>query len=120
MNENNNQNPNNQGSNNNSNNNNKAPQRKQSLLFLLIASLITLVCMSFFMNSVGKGASREITYDEFVKMLDAGEVKSVEITPDQINILPVKNEAENDELYTPLFDPFSSSVTASLLSALPV
>ena len=76
-----------QGGNGNNNNSNGAP-RKQSLLFLLIACLVTLLFMSYFMKAVNGATTQEISYDRFVEMLDKGEVASVFINSDKIEITP--------------------------------
>lgn len=68
---------------------------RQNLLLLLVAALVTLVCMSFFMKMLSGVSNQEVTYNEFLEMVDKGEVESVEITDDQINIIPKTNETEN-------------------------
>ena len=101
----------NQGNRNNSN----MPPKKQSLLFLVIAVLLTLISMSLFMNLFSGDASQEITYDEFLQKLDAGEIATVEIKADQLNIIP-KTDGDNtqttndplQDLYTPAFNPFGT------------
>lgn len=40
-------------------------------------------------------SNQEITYNEFLEKVDAGEVKSVEINDDQINIVPKSEESDN-------------------------
>ena len=81
-------NQNNQNNNqNNQNNNQNGPQKRQSLFMLLIAVLITIMGMSFFMNLMS-GADSEITYSEFLKMVKNNEVKSVVITDTEIEITP--------------------------------
>ena len=82
-----------QGSGNNGNDG--TPPKKQSLLFLLIASLITLVCMSYFMRSFDTASTGEIPYNQFVTMLEEGKVESVYITSDRVTIYPVKEKEEN-------------------------
>ena len=76
--------------------NNNSP-RKQNLLFLLIASLVTLLCMSYFMKTFDEATTREIPYNAFVEMLEAGKVKSVYITSDRVEIYPVVEEKENNK-----------------------
>ena len=71
------------------------PPKKQNLLLLLVAALVTLVCMSFFMKMLSGVSNQEITYNEFLEKVDAGEVKSVEINDDQINIVPKSEESDN-------------------------
>lgn len=74
------------------------PQR-QNLLLFLVAALITLLCMSYFMKAMNHATNREIPYNEFVRMVEAGEVESVEITTDQINIQPKQPEQKDNMLY---------------------
>ena len=93
-------NQNNQNNNqNNQNNNQNGPQKRQSLFMLLIAVLITIMGMSFFMNLMS-GADSEITYSEFLKMVKNDEVKSVVITDSEIEITP--KEAKKDESSQPV------------------
>ena len=112
------QNGNNQNNGNNkgngNNNNSGMPPKKQSLMFLVIASLLTLISMSIFMNMFSNDTSRELTYDEFIAKLEAGNIASVEIDSDRLIIVP-KSEAsgaENDpykDMYSPVINPFGSS-----------
>lgn len=62
--------------------------KKQSIFLLLIAALVTLLCMSYFMRVMTGGTEREITYNEFINMVESGEVENVEIDTDQITIYP--------------------------------
>ncbi len=88
----------NRGGNKNNNDGNRGPggngenPKRQSIFLLLIAALITLLCMSYFMKIMTGGAEKEITYNEFIKMVEAGEVKSVEVETDQITIYPQEEE----------------------------
>lgn len=87
-------NQNNQNNNpNNQNNNQNGPQKKQSLFMLLIAVLITIMGMSFFM-SLMSGSDSEISYSEFLKMVKAGEVESVLITDTEIEITPKEKKVD--------------------------
>lgn len=74
------------------NGNGNMPPRRQNLLFLLIASLITLVCMSYFMKSMDAATTREIPYNEFVAMVEEGKVESVYITSERVEIYPTKEK----------------------------
>ncbi|MCR4749083.1 MAG: ATP-dependent zinc metalloprotease FtsH [Lachnospiraceae bacterium] len=97
------------------NNNSGMPPRKQSLMFLVIAVVLTFISMSLIMNVFSGDASTEITYDEFLQKLDAGEIAKVEIKSDTLNIIP-KTDAAKDQsgnsavqdLYTPAFNPFGT------------
>ena len=62
--------------------NNKGPGKQdpnknhQSILAFLVCLLITLVCFAMFTNML-KDNSSEITYDEFIEMVEDGDVKEV-------------------------------------------
>ncbi len=74
--------------------------KKQNLLVFLIATLISLVMMSYFMKSMDGTASKEIPYNEFVTMLEAGEVESVYIGSDRIVIYPIEKEETQPQSLT--------------------
>lgn len=90
--------PQNNGGNGNNNgnggNDQKGPQKRQSFMLLLVAALITLLSMSFLMNSVSNSSSKEITYDEFLQMVEDGKVDSVLIKSDKIVITPKQDKAQ--------------------------
>lgn len=93
-------NPNGQGNGNGGNNNgNNQNPKKQNLLILLVAALISLLCISYFMRAITGATNREITYNEFVTMVEAGEIESVEIESSQIVIYPKLKET-NAFFYT--------------------
>ena len=73
--------------------------RRQSLLLLLVAALVTLLCMSYFMKIMNSATNREIPYNEFIGMVEAGQVESVEIGTDQLTILPKQPEEKKGLLY---------------------
>ncbi len=74
--------------------------KKQSVILLLIASLVTLLLMSSFMNMVAGETERELSYNQFITMLEEGKVESVEIAADRILITPKTEEkAENISLF---------------------
>ncbi len=75
------------GSNNN-NNNNKPPRNSQTIMVFLIVTVITLIITGLF-NSFRRGATnQEITYNEFMELLDKGQVESVEIASGRYIITP--------------------------------
>ena len=90
--------PQNNGGNGNNNgnggNDQKGPQKRQSFMLLLVAALITLLSMSFLMNSVSNSSSKEITYDEFLQMVEDGKVDSVLIKSDNLVITPKQDKAQ--------------------------
>ena len=79
------------------------PPKKQNLLFLLIASLITLICMSYFMKSFDAATTKEIPYNEFVTMLETGKIESVYIQSDRVLIYPVEEKKENTSFASLMF-----------------
>ena len=79
----------NNGRNSNNQGNSNQDPRKQNLLVFLVATLISLVLMSYFMKSINGATSQEVPYNEFVDMLESGEVKSVDISSDRIQIIPI-------------------------------
>ena len=64
---------------------NKNPRNRQSILMFLIIALVAILFWNFIGNM--GSSSEEITYDEFIQMLDEDKVESVEIGSSQINII---------------------------------
>lgn len=50
------------------------------------------------MKVMGNATNQEIPYNEFVKMVEDGEVESVEITSDRINIVPKQPKQQKESL----------------------
>ena len=50
--------------------------KKQSIFLLLLAFLITLLCMSYFMKALTGNSEQEVTYNRFVEMVENGEVRA--------------------------------------------
>lgn len=76
--------------NNNNPNNNDGQNRKgpQTFIILAVAALITLILFSFINNLLADSSKKKITYNEFLEMVDKGEVKKVTIGSDSITIIP--------------------------------
>ena len=121
----------NNGRNSNNQGNSNQDPRKQNLLVFLVATLISLVLMSYFMKSINGATSQEVPYNEFVDMLESGEVKSVYISSDRIQIIPIEQEKNTSPSASPMMNMFmtpsiiyytgkaedDSSLTARLLEA---
>ncbi len=75
-------------------NNGQNPKKSNVLLFL-VASLITLLLMSYFMKVLTGGTEKEITYNQFINMVESGKVGNVQITPERINIYPKVEKSNN-------------------------
>ena len=70
-------------------------QRRQSFLLLVIAALVTVLCMSYFLRAMNGSEMQEITYSEFIQMLEEGKVQSVKIESDRILIYPEAGPASS-------------------------
>ena len=88
---------------NNSNNgqepnggNGKEPKKVNVMLFL-VAALMTLLFVSYFSKFLNSGTETPITYTEFVTMLENGQVKSVQITPDVIYIKKIETKEKEEK-----------------------
>lgn len=73
--------------------------RKQSLIMLVVAALITLLCVSVFMKMLTGATNQEISYNEFVKMVEDGKVKSVQVGSDRITVYPKAEQKDSAFLY---------------------
>ena len=49
--------------------------RRQNIILLLVAALVTMVCMTYFLRAFSENTNREVTYTEFINMVDKGEVE---------------------------------------------
>ena len=89
--------PNGNGNGNQNKNGGKGPEapKGQSVMVLLMASLIVLLTVSYFMKSMDGGTKKEITYDAFLDMVEEGKVEKVVVTSDRIEITPKKEEKED-------------------------
>ena len=72
----------------------KDPKR-QSIVLFLIAALVTLLLMSSFMKMMSGETQKEISYNEFIQMLEDNKVESVTISTDRVNIKPKEEEKTN-------------------------
>ena len=73
------------------NNNNQDPKKNQnrkSVVICLVVALVIFLMFSFMNSQVEKASNKEITYDQFLNMLDNGQVSKVVITSDEIKITP--------------------------------
>ena len=73
--------------------------RKQSLIMLVIAALVTLLCISVFMKMLTGASNQEITYNAFIQMIESGQVESVTVESDRITIYPKGEKSESPFMY---------------------
>ena len=83
--------------------------KKQNIILFVIAALISLLLVSAFMNFMTGSSEREISYNEFIQMLDEDKVASVTIDSDRIYIQPKVEQSQQNPLMN-LYG-MSSSVT---------
>lgn len=76
------------------------PRNRQTIYVLIVATLITLLGMSVMTKAVSKSTTQEITYSQFLKMLEEDQIAEVEITEDQINITPKAESGKASLLMT--------------------
>ena len=68
--------------------NNKIPKNSQTVFIFLVVTVITLIVMALFNSLMNGTTNQEITYNEFMEMLDNGQVESVVIESNQYIITP--------------------------------
>lgn len=61
-------------------------KNRQPIFALLICLLLVLTFLSFFTNMLGGGSSGEITYDEFIKLVDDDKIEEVVLQDDTLTI----------------------------------
>ena len=85
---------------NQNNKNNK--NNKQGISFILLVTIITSILVLALFQFQGMTSAKEITYNKFLKMVDDGKVKKVEIQSDKIMIVTKKDKDSgvSQEYYT--------------------
>ncbi len=74
--------------------NDKRPKNKQSLFLFLMMCSIVMLAWSYFGEGGKDSSSKEITYTEFLDMVEDETIASVEIEGNQLNITPKKQPSE--------------------------
>ncbi len=87
--------PGNGGNGGNNNNNGKDP-KKQSIIIMITAAVLSLLCISYFTRAVTGATTVEISYNKFIEMVESGKIESVKIESNQIEIKPVSSAQEKD------------------------
>ena len=85
---------------NQNNKNNK--NNKQGISFVLLVTVITSILVVALFQFQGMTSAKEITYNKFLKMVDDGEVRKVQIQSDKIMIVTKKDKDSGvaQEYYT--------------------
>ena len=74
-------------------NKNKSPKNRQSLFMFLMMCCVVMLAWSYF-GSGGSSSNVEITYTEFLDMIEDGNIAKVEIEGQQLHITP-ENQPSN-------------------------
>ena len=84
---------------NRQNNNNKDPrQNKQGWIIIIVTTLVTMFLVMSLYQMMQKTTNKEISYDEFLQMVDEGKVEEVVIGSDKLTIKP---KSENNQYFLP-------------------
>lgn len=106
-----------QNNGNNSNNgsggsNNGKDPRKQNVFTYIIISLVSLFLVSAIMSFFTGKTEKAISYSEFVNMVEAGQIASVEIGSDRVYITPKEDPAKSNQgAYSMLFSLYGMNDT---------
>ena len=106
------------GNQNGGNGSNQDAPNRQRVFFFIMLALVTLLVISFFSSVFNSARNVEISYNEFMTMVEEGRVESVEISGDKIIIYPVEDEpgfSTTRSYYTGKVE--DDSLTAKLLEA---
>ena len=76
----------------NQNNKKNNKNNKQGISFVLLVTVITSILVVALFQFQGMTSAKEITYNKFLKMVDDGKVKKVEIQSDKIMIVTKKDK----------------------------
>ncbi len=80
--------------NDNKKDNNENNQKKKGIVTTLIIAICVLLVFIFLNNRMKDATNKEISYNEFISMLEKGQVESVNLTDSKIEIVPKENDGE--------------------------
>ncbi|MBD5451486.1 MAG: ATP-dependent zinc metalloprotease FtsH [Lachnospiraceae bacterium] len=86
------------GNGNGGGNNGRDP-KKQSAIMMLIAIMLSLFLVSYITKYVTGATNKEITYNEFLQMVEEGSIESVKIETSQLVITPKEKES-SDKIFS--------------------
>jgi cell division protease FtsH len=87
-------NENNSSNNNNNNKKNNNSKFSQTIMIVLIAFIVSMLGVSCFSDMILNSTSKEISYNEFMQMVEAGEVEEVYLGNTRIEITPKTQPVE--------------------------
>ncbi|MBD5459826.1 MAG: ATP-dependent zinc metalloprotease FtsH [Lachnospiraceae bacterium] len=72
-------------------------QKKVNIVLFLVAAMITLLIMSYFMKATTSARTEEISYSQFWEWVDQGKVERVQYSSDRLNITLKEEKEEQPE-----------------------
>ena len=80
------------------NNNKQDPNMKsnwQTITMLVVAAILTFIVVSSMNNYLNSKKRQELSYNEFVQMVEAGEVDSIKVGSTEITVIPKKGNTKS-------------------------
>lgn len=106
-----------QGGQNGGPKNDKTPKNGQNIVVFLVVSLVALVLINLFNSMLKSSTETKITYNEFIEMVDKGEVEKVTVMGSEITIIPKKQPFPGIEISYTTGRMDDSELTQRLLDA---
>ena len=87
---------NNRNNPNNGNKNDKKPKNMNTIIIILIACVITFIAITMLNSMIKDATYKEITYSEFLQMIDEDKVSEVKFDSDRILIQPSDSQKDSN------------------------
>lgn len=87
---------NNRNNPNNGNKNDKKPKNMNTIIIILIAGVITFIAITMLNSMIKDATYKEITYSEFLQMIDEDKVSEVKFDSDRIIIQPSDSQKDSN------------------------
>ena len=87
---------NNRNNPNNGNRNDKKPKNMNTIIIILIAGVITFIAITMLNSMIKDATYKEITYSEFLQMIDEDKVSEVKFDSDRILIQPSDSQKDSN------------------------
>ena len=87
---------NNRNNPNNGNKNDKKPKNMNTIIIILIAGVITFIAITMLNSMIKDATYKEITYSEFLQMIDEDKVSEVKFDSDRILIQPSDSQKDSN------------------------
>ena len=66
----------------------------QTITMLVVAAILTFIVVSSMNNYLNSKKRQELSYNEFVQMVEAGEVDSIKVGSTEITVIPKKGNTK--------------------------